>query len=594
MKEVEIIKKKEEFDFSKQNLPKQKLKVAAYARVSTDMEEQQTSFISQQKYYMEKITTNPNWIFVEVYADEGISGTQAIKRENFMRMINDAANGKIDLILTKSISRFARNTLDTLKYVRELKSHGVAIIFEEENINTLDMAGELLLTVLSSVAQQESETISSHIKLGLKMKKERGELVGFSSCYGLHYDSKTHKMSVIEEEAKVVKYIFEQYLKGYGCSMISQMLTNMNIISPGGHSSWSPTTIVQILRQEKYVGDVIQGKTYTVDSITHKREINNGEEDKYIIKDHHEPIVSREIFEEAQMILSNRSISIMTGRKRISAQSFTGRMRCGLCGNTYTRRKGHNCIHWACTTCVKGNKVLCPNSKIIPDEIIRSTFMESYYLLTANDGLALDEFMDTIKGIIKNTAPDVMSARYEDERKKHKAKLTKLVDLYVDGDVDRIVYEKKRKNLEYKINELTEKIDALAKYTNNESKIEINLNKIRNSLKAREASNQIEEFDKIIFDSLVDYVIIGSIDENDEPNGFVIRYICKTGIYNKSRTDISETLILENGLNNTKDNIYIPILDFLSNQKFFTYEYINGKRAKKFIDKIRVRVEIEK
>lgn len=594
MKEVEIIKKKEEFDYSKQNLPKQKLKVAAYARVSTDMEEQQTSFISQQKYYMEKIRTNPNWIFVEVYADEGISGTQAIKRENFMRMINDAANGKIDLILTKSISRFARNTLDTLKYVRELKSHGVAIIFEEENINTLDMAGELLLTVLSSVAQQESETISSHIKLGLKMKKERGELVGFSSCYGLHYDSKTHKMSVIEEEAKIVKFIFEQYLKGYGCSMISQMLTNMNIISPGGHSSWSPTTIVQILRQEKYVGDVIQGKTYTVDSITHKREINNGEEDKYIIKDHHEPIVSREVFEEAQMILSNRSISIMTGRKRISAQSFTGRMRCGLCGNTYTRRKGHTCIHWACTTCVKGNKVLCPNSKILPDEIIRNTFMESYYLLTANDGLALDEFMDTIKGIIKNTAPDVMSARYEDERKKHKAKLTKLVDLYVDGDVDRVVYEKKRKNLEYKINELTEKIDTLAKYTNNDSKIEINLNKIRNSLKAREASNHIEEFDKIIFDSLVDYVIIGSLDENNEPNGFVIRYICKTGIYNKSRTDISETMILENGLNNTEDNIYVPILDFLSNQKFFTYEFVNGKRAKKFIDKIRVRVEIEK
>ena len=202
--------------------------------------------------------------------------------------------------------------------------------------------------------------------------------------------------------------------------------------------------------------------------------------------------------------------------------------------------------------------------------------------------------MDTIRDVIHNTAPDVMSARYEDERRKHKAKLNKLVDLYVDGDVDRVVYEKKRKYLEYKINELTEKIDALAKYTNNDSKIEINLNKIRNSLKAREASNQIEEFDKIIFDSLVDYVIIGGMDENDEPNGFIIRYICKTGIYNKSRTDISETLILENGLNNTNDNIYVPILDFLSNQKFFTYEFVNGKRAKKYIDKVRVRLEIEK
>ena len=227
MKEIEIIKKKEEFNFSKQSLPNQKLRVAAYARVSTDMEEQQTSFISQQKYYLEKITTNPNWIFVEVYADEGISGTQASKRENFMRMIDDACNGKINLILTKSISRFARNTLDTLKYVRMLKANNVGILFEEENINTLDMAGELLLTVLSSVAQQESETISSHIKLGLKMKKERGELVGFSSCYGLRYDNKTHEMKIIEKEAEIVRLIFKEYLKGYGSTAIADLLNQM-------------------------------------------------------------------------------------------------------------------------------------------------------------------------------------------------------------------------------------------------------------------------------------------------------------------------------------------------------------------------------
>ncbi len=189
--EVEIIKKRENNELSNNNDNSQKLKVAAYARVSTDLEDQKTSFISQQKYYLEKITENPKWMFVEVYADEGISGTQAFKRENFMRMVKDAENGKIDLILTKSISRFARNTLDTLKYVRLLKANGIGIIFEEEGINTLDMAGELLLTVLSSVAQQESETISSHIRLGYKMKRERGELVGFSSCYGYTYDSKT-------------------------------------------------------------------------------------------------------------------------------------------------------------------------------------------------------------------------------------------------------------------------------------------------------------------------------------------------------------------------------------------------------------------
>ena len=165
-----------------------KLKVAAYARVSTNSEDQLNSFESQVKYYNEKITKNIEWSFVEVYADESISGTQDYKRSNFMRMIQDSMNGKIDLILTKSISRFARNTLDTLKYVRMLKEKNVAILFEEENINTLEMAGELLLTILSSVAQQESETISSHVKLGLKMKQQRGELIGYNGCLGYTYD----------------------------------------------------------------------------------------------------------------------------------------------------------------------------------------------------------------------------------------------------------------------------------------------------------------------------------------------------------------------------------------------------------------------
>ena len=165
-----------------------KKRVAAYIRVSTDNEDQKTSIDSQYKYYLQKIKNNPNYVFAGIYNDTGISGGNAKKRNGFLKMMVDAERGKIDVILTKSISRFARNTLDTLKYVRELKANGVAILFEEENINTMDMAGELLLTVLSSVAQQESETISSHIKLGLKMKMERGEVVGNISCYGLSHN----------------------------------------------------------------------------------------------------------------------------------------------------------------------------------------------------------------------------------------------------------------------------------------------------------------------------------------------------------------------------------------------------------------------
>lgn len=204
-----------------------RLRVAAYARVSTDLEDQLNSLESQVKYYNEKINENNEWLFVEVYADESISGTQDYKRSNFMRMIQDSLNGKIDLILTKSISRFARNTLDTLKYVRMLKEKNVAILFEEENINTLEMAGELLLTILSSVAQQESETISSHVKLGLKMKQQRGELIGYNGCLGYNYDKESKSISVNEEEAEIVKYIFNRYAQGVGSSIIAKELTNM-------------------------------------------------------------------------------------------------------------------------------------------------------------------------------------------------------------------------------------------------------------------------------------------------------------------------------------------------------------------------------
>lgn len=286
---VEVIKKIEGIkDKETGKIVNRKIKVAAYARVSTDLEEQKTSFISQQQYYTKKISKEPNWIFTEVYADEGISGTQTLKRVNFLRMIEDAKNGKIDLILTKSISRFARNTIDTLKNVRLLKEHNVGVIFEEENINTLDMSGELLLTVLSSVAQQESETISSHIKLGLRMKKERGELVGFNGCYGYKCYTRENRLEIVEDEAVNVRKIFKWYLEGSGCREISQKLYENNILNRKGTNRWSASTIYGILHNEKYMGDVEQGKTFSINPLTHKRYINKGEEDKFYIKDHHE------------------------------------------------------------------------------------------------------------------------------------------------------------------------------------------------------------------------------------------------------------------------------------------------------------------
>ena len=412
-----------------------KLKVAAYARVSTDSEDQLNSFESQVKYYNEKITKNIEWSFVEVYADESISGTQDYKRSNFMRMIQDSMNGKIDLILTKSISRFARNTLDTLKYVRMLKEKNVAILFEEENINTLEMAGELLLTILSSVAQQESETISSHVlemagellltilssvaqqesetisshvKLGLKMKQQRGELIGYNGCLGYTYDKENKSISINQEEAKIVKYIFNRYAQGVGSSIIARELTNMKYLTPKGLTRWSDSTVRRILKNEKYKGDVLQGKTYTTDPITHKRVINMGEENQYYIKEHHTAIIEPELFDKVQQILEKRAGSRSKGKRRGNYSRkypFSSRIYCGFCGTVLTRRNWNSKTKnetpvWHCMNFVKRGKQECPKCKAMRETVIENCFVDAYKILCSNKVNIVIKFITRINSII--------------------------------------------------------------------------------------------------------------------------------------------------------------------------------------------------
>ena len=212
MSKVTVIQASQSARRQHKNFKENQLRVAAYCRVSTDSEEQKTSYQSQVLHYKELVESKPEWQLVDIYADEAISGTQTSKRMDFQRMINDAMDGKVDMIITKSISRFARNTLDTLKYVRLLKEKNVAIMFEKENINTLTMNGEMLLVILSSLAQQESESISANTTMGLKMKMKRGEMVGYNGCLGYDYDPETKTISINEEEAEIVRYIFKRYV----------------------------------------------------------------------------------------------------------------------------------------------------------------------------------------------------------------------------------------------------------------------------------------------------------------------------------------------------------------------------------------------
>ncbi|WP_199897179.1 recombinase family protein [Paenilisteria weihenstephanensis] len=346
-------------------------RTAAYCRVSTNSEDQLNSYRSQVTYYTDLINQNLEWVMAGVYADEAMTGTQASKRESFQKLINDCMNGDIDVVITKSISRFARNTLDTLRYVRMLKEKGVAVYFEDEKINTLTMDGELLLVVLSSVAQQEVENISSNVKKGLKMKMKRGELVGFQGCLGYDYNNKDKTLSINEEEAEIVRYIFNRYIQGVGTHIIATELTSMGYKTKRGNSKWPDSTVLGILKNEKYKGDVLLGKTFTLDPISKRRMRNFGEEDKYYIHDHHEPIVSDDVFEKVQEILLKRGSSRDTvekngRRKKYTREyAFSSLLECGFCGGNASRRswhagKDHRQIVWQCSVATKKRQKTLP------------------------------------------------------------------------------------------------------------------------------------------------------------------------------------------------------------------------------------------
>ena len=249
-KRVEIIKAHK----TEENSPHRIKRVAAYCRVSTDEEEQLKSYNSQMKYFTAKIAENKNWELVEVYADAGISGVTSIKRPGFMQMIDDCMEGKIDLILTKSISRFSRNVIDTLENVRKLQKKNIAVIFEEEHINTLDMGNEFVLTILGSVHQQEIYNLSAHVKAGLKMKMKRGEMVGGFRTYGYNYDKITKQITVNEKEAEIVRQIFTWYADGVNLFEVCLRLEKQGVLTPKGKGTWDTRVLRGMLKNKKYIG----------------------------------------------------------------------------------------------------------------------------------------------------------------------------------------------------------------------------------------------------------------------------------------------------------------------------------------------------
>ncbi len=517
------------------------LRVAAYCRVSTDNEEQLESYKSQVRHYTEYINENSEWQMAGIYADEAVTGTQAKKREDFQRMINDCMNGEIDMIIVKSISRFARNTLDTLKYVRMLKEKQVAVFFEEENINTSTMDGELLLTILSSVAQQEVENISANVKKGLSMKMQRGEMVGFNGCLGYDYHPEDKTITVNQEESQTVYYIFERYVEGAGGKVIARELKNLGYKNKAGNTNWSDSGILGIIKNEKYKGDLLMGKTFTLDPISKRRLENKGEVDQYTVENHHEPIVSRELFDRAQEILGKRNAPKKRNggigkREKFSRQyAFSCMLKCGFCGGTLTRRAwnsntSYKKVVWHCVTATKDGKHNCPYCKGIPEKLIEQAFLRSYKLLCKNDNKIVDGFLIRVKQVLQEEDNSKELKSIEKEIDQLKRRKNSLVDMRLDGKIDDETYRIKEEEITDRLDKLISKKQAYTDQETERKDINSRLLEFQTILSNHKV---LGEFDRHVFECIVDKVIVGEKKENGEVDPYNLKFVYKTGMENE-------------------------------------------------------------
>lgn len=366
---------------------RRQLRVAAYCRVSTDDEEQLTSYEAQQHYYTDKIMTNHEWTMAGIFADEGITGTSARKRPEFLKMIRQCRQKKIDVILTKSISRFARNTVDCLHYIRLLKELGIAVIFEKENINTLESDSEILITLLGAFAQSESESISANVRWGKRQAMREGKVsIQYEKLYGFQR-GEDRKPEIIPEQAKVVAEIYRRYLAGASYRMIQDWLREEQIPNTSGKPEWSIHGIRNILTNEKYCGDVLCQKTFTQDCISKKVVRNTGQLPMYLIQNHHEGIVDRKTFDAVQTEMARRNAgkspskkTAPTGRTTYTSKySLSERLVCGECGTLYRRctwtNRGKKRVVWRCVSRLDYGTKYCHESPSLDEKRLQKAIL---------------------------------------------------------------------------------------------------------------------------------------------------------------------------------------------------------------------------
>jgi len=495
---------------------KRRLRVCAYARVSTEMEEQEHSYETQIRAYTEKITSNPEWEFAGIYADEGISGTGTKKRKDFLRMIEDCKKGKIDMILTKSISRFARNTVDCLQYVRMLRNIGVTVIFEKEGINTSELSNEMLLTIMGSFAQAESESISQNVTWAIRKNFKAGKVpMQYKNFMGFRKGA-DGKPEIEPKGAEVVNYMYTSIYEGMSIGGLKKSLEEKGIPSPSGKATWTTSTIRSILTNEKYMGDAVLQKTYTVDYLTKTVRKNNGELAKYYVSGALPAIVSKQLFYAVQEELARRNGRESNGasqkkavnRGKYSSQyALTDLLFCGTCGTKYRRatwsRNGKKKVVWRCISRLEYGKKYCKDSPSIEESELHKAIING-----------INRLVDSKKEIQDNLRLGLITA-ISDEAEENEELIQNRIDM-LNGEIKNLLKEIAVIDDEandVKFREITEEVKKL------QNKLqEKNNNKIvdqRQKDKTQEIINLIEDmnyeikdFDEVLIRKIIEKVKI--------------------------------------------------------------------------------------
>ena len=490
------------------------LRVAAYCRVSTEQEEQQNSYQVQIAYYTDLINRKKEWSLVGIFADEGISGTQTKKRTEFNRMIRMCKNKQIDLVIIKSISRFARNTVDCLEYVRQLKDLGIGVIFEKESINTLTMTSEFMIALYGSFAQAESESISKNVSWG-KEKAFREGKVSFQYKQLLGYKKGVGgKPEIVPEEAEIVRMIYKLFLDGYSMRNIKKVLENKEVLTATGKKIWNESLISSILKNEKYVGDALMQKTYTLDCITHKVVKNKGERPMFLVTDHHDPIVDRDTYNRVQQELARRSSKRKISDKTTTEQgkysskyALTELLICGHCGTPYRRTtwaaRGKKQIVWRCISRLEHGKKYCPDSPTIKEEQLHKAIIHAInnYYSCRND---IARILKTNIGTVLECQGQEEIISIENRLKEIDKARSELVNLIASGGCDEDKLDSEFAKLYGEEQQLSKRLEMLKSQSKTSAETQKKLDKIMKMIEQEKF--ELETFDNVLIRKLIECI----------------------------------------------------------------------------------------